>query len=208
MRPDIAYAVNRLASYMANPSMQHTIALKQILHYLSGTRTHGITYKALPESKEFFSGYTDAAYGNVDEICLTTGYVFLAGNGAITWCSRKQISTALSSTEAEYVALSETSCEVCWLRNLYSKLGLLHGEVPTLIRGNNDRSIAMAKNPQFHKYSKHINICWHWVHKLVEEGTITIEDCHDPEQTADVLMKALPHQKHNKHVAKMGLTLA
>ena len=126
----------------------------------------------------------------------------------ITWCSRKQISTALSLTEAEYVALSEASRKACWLRNLYSKLGLLHAEVPTLIRGDNDRSIVMAKNPQFHKRSKHIDIRWHWVCKLVEEGTVTIEDCRDPEQTADVLTKALPHQKHNKHVAEMGLTLA
>jgi len=62
MCPDIAYVVNRLASYTANPSMQHTIALKWILRYLSGTRTHSITYKALSESKEFFSGYADAAY--------------------------------------------------------------------------------------------------------------------------------------------------
>ena len=208
MRPDIAYAVNRLASYTANPSMQHTIALKRILRYLSGTRTHGITYKALPESKEFFSGYADAAYGNADESRLTTGYVFLAGDGAITWCSRKQISTVLSSTEAEYVALSEASRKACWLRNLYSELGLLHGEVPTLIQGDNDRLIAMVKNPQFHKRSKHIDIRWHWVRELVEEGTVTIEDCRDPEQTADVLTKALPRQKHNKHVAEMGLTPA
>jgi len=66
----------------------------------------------------------------------------------------------------------------------------------------------MAKNPQFHKRSKHINIRWHWVHELVKEGTVTIEDCRDPEQTADVLTKALPCQKHNKHVAEMGLTPA
>ena len=207
-RPDITYAVNRLASYTANPSMQHMIALKQILCYLSGTRTHSIMYKALPESKEFFLGYADAAYGNTDKGRLTTSYVFLAGDGAITWCSRKQISTALSSTEAEYVVLSKASCEACWLRNLYSKLRLLHAEVPTLIREDNDGSIAMAKNPQFHKHSKHIDIRWHWVRELVEEGTVNIEDCRDPEQTANVLTKALPRQKHNMHVAEMGLTPA
>ena len=66
-RPDIAYAVNRLVSYTMNPSLQHHTAIKRILHYLSGTRTHGITYKALPDRPDFFSGYADASYGNADE---------------------------------------------------------------------------------------------------------------------------------------------
>jgi hypothetical protein len=100
-RPDITYAVNRLASYTANPSLQHTTALKRILRYLSGTQDYKITYKALPAHPNFFHGYVDAAYANSDDNKSTTGYVFLAGEGAITWCSKKQITTALSSTEAE-----------------------------------------------------------------------------------------------------------
>ena len=176
-RPDIAYAVNRLASYTANPSLQHHMALKRVLRYLSGTWTLGIVYKALPLQPSFFHGYADAAYGNADDKRSTTGYVFMAGEGAITWSSKKQISTALSSTEAEYVALSEASREACWLRNLYTELGLLQEDVPTQIRGDNDGSIAMARNPQFHKHSKHIDIRWHWICELVEDGTIKIESC-------------------------------
>ena len=207
-RPDITYAVNRLAAYTANPSLQHHTALKQILRYLSGTRTHGITYKALPDCPNFFSGYIDASYGNVDKYRSITRYVFLAGEGAITWCLRKQNSIVLSSTQAEYVALSEAAHEACWLWNLYMELGLLDENVPTLIRGDNDRSLAMAQNPLFYKRSKHIAICWHWVCKLVQEGTITVDSCHNPKQTADILTKALPHQKHTRHVAKMGLASA
>jgi len=204
-RPDIAYAVNRLASYTANPSIQHVGALKRILRYLSGMKTHSIMYKAVPQEPSFFFGYANASYGNADDRRSITGYVFLAGNGAITWCLRKQISIALSSTEAEYVALSEAAREACWLRSLYSKLGLLQEEVPTLIRGDNEGLIAMAKNPQFHKHLKHIAICWHWVRDLVQEGKIYVDSCRDPEQTADVLTKALPRPKHKKHTSDMGL---
>ena len=103
------------------------------------------------------------------------------------------------------MALSEAAQEACWLRSLYSKLGLLQEEVPTLIQGDNEGSIAMAKNPQFHKHSKHIAIRWHWVHNLVQEGKIYVDSCRDPEQTADVLMKALPCLKHKKHTSDMGL---
>ena len=123
--PDIAYAVNRLAAYTTNPSLQHHTALKRILWYLSGTKTHGITYKVVSEKVDFFSGYADTTYTNTDEGRSTTGYVFLAGEGAISWNSKKQLSNALSSTQVEYIVLSEAACEACWLRNLYTELGLL-----------------------------------------------------------------------------------
>jgi len=123
-RPDIQYAVNRLASYTANPSLQHQTAIKRVLRYLSATQSHGIIYKALPEESNFYA-YADAVFMNADECRSMTGYVFLAGEGAITWNSRTQESHALSSTGAEYVALTEAAQEACWLRNLYLELGLL-----------------------------------------------------------------------------------
>ena len=204
-RPDITYAVNRLASYTSNPSIQHYTALKRILRYLSGTRDYCITYRALPEKIDFFSGYADAAYANAEQNRSVTGYVFIAGDGAITWSSKKQISTALSSVQAEYIALSEASREACWLRNLYTELGWLKEDMPTVIKGDNDGSIAMAKNPKFHKRTKHIAVRWHWIRELVQEGTVDIDTCRDPDQTADILTKALSRQKHLKHTTEMGL---
>ena len=63
----------------------------------------------------------------------------------------------------------------------------------------------MVRNPQFHKRSKHIAMCWHWIRDLVEEGIIEIESCRDLEQTADVLTKALARLKHKRHTQEMGL---
>ena len=207
MRPDISFAVNRLGAYTANPSMQHMGALKRILRYLAGTKNYGITYRASPTTHDdanLFYGYADAAYANADGYKSTSGYVFIVGDGAITWRSKKQATIALSSTEAEYVALSEAGREACWLRNLYDELGYTQ-PAPTLIMGDNDSSIAMARNPQFHKRSKHIATRWHWVRELVEQGVVTIESCRDPEQTADVLTKPLPRPKHQKHTIEMGV---
>ena len=64
----------------------------------------------------------------------------------------------------------------------------------------------MAKNQQFHNRSKHIAIRWHWVRDLVDEKIIDIKTCRDPQQTADVLTKALPRPKHCQHILEMGLT--
>jgi hypothetical protein len=82
---------------------------------------------------------------------LTSGYVFLAAGGAITWKSKKQTMIALSSTEPKYVALSEAGRKACWLQNLFEELSYSQ-EFPTLIKGNNDGSISMARNQQKQAY--------------------------------------------------------
>ena len=201
--------MNRLAAYTANPSLQHTGALKRILRYLAGTKSYGITYSKSPsnntDNPNHFYGFADAAFANQDDFKSTSGYVFMASGGAITWRSKKQTTVALPSTEAEYVALAEAAREASWLRNLYDELG--YTELgPTLIKGDNNGSIAMARNPQFHQRSKHIAIRWHLIRDLVNDDILTIEECRDPEQTADVLTKPLTRLKHQKHVREMGLS--
>ena len=197
-RPDITFAVNWLAAYTANLSLQHITALKQILRYLAGTKNLSITYSKASSNPNIFHGFADAAFAG-------HGYIFSAAGGAITWKSKKQTTIALSTTQAEYVGLSEATREACWLWNLFDELGYPQ-ENPTLIKGDNNGSISMAKNQQFHNWSKHIAIWWHWVREIIEQKLITIESCRNPEQTADILTKALPCPKHNKHTSKMGLT--
>jgi hypothetical protein len=116
-RPDISYAVNKLAAYTANLSLQHYGALKRILRYLAGMKTLGITYssKDATQDSNLFHGFADTSFASTDDYKSVTGYVFLSAEGAITWKSKKQTIIALSTTEAEYIALSEAGCEACWL---------------------------------------------------------------------------------------------
>ena len=201
--------MNRLASYTANPSLQHWTALKRILRYLAGTKNYSITYSNAStyqlENSNHFYGFADASFANHEDRKSTSGYVFKASGGAITWKSKKQTTIAFSSTEAEYVALSEAGREACWLRNLFDELGFSQ-EFPIVIKGDNDGSISMAKNQQFHNRSKHIAIRWHWVRELVEQHLLQINNCRDPQQTADILTKALLPQKHYIHTSEMGLS--
>ena len=167
--PDIAHAVSQLALYTANPSLKHIGALKRVLRYLKGTRSCGLTLTSLcmvNDDANLFWGYADAAYGT-EEYKLTTGYMFIAAGGAIMWMSKKQSTIAMSSMEAEYVALSKVAREACRLRSLFSKQGFPQTK-PTIIRGDNKGAIAMAQNTQFHKRAKHIMIKWHWIRDLVE----------------------------------------
>jgi hypothetical protein len=108
-RPDIAYAINRLAAYTANPSLDHYTTAKRVLRYIKGTRNYAITYQKTskrhvgPIDSNLFYGFTDAAFANTHDQHSISRYVFLANEAAITWGSKKQATITLSSAEAEYV---------------------------------------------------------------------------------------------------------
>ena len=210
-RPDIAYAVNRLASFTANPSFEHYNAAKRVLRYLKGTQNYEITYRDQnnrligPVDSNIFYGFSDAAFANAEDQKSISRYVFLANMGAITWMSKKQSTIALSTTEAEYIALSEAAREAKWLRNLYGELGFTQKE-PIILLGDNDGSISMTKNPQFHRRTKHVDLRWHWIRELVNEELIKVIDCRNPQQTADIMTKPLPRPKFSQHVNELGLS--
>jgi len=93
------------------------------------------------------------------------------------------------------------------LRSLFHELRFAQ-VLPTTILGDNKGSIALVKNPQFHKQAKHIGLQYHSVREQVQDGEITIESCRTQQQTADVPTKPLPQAKHKQHVAKIGLAVA
>ena len=109
-RPDIAYAVSTVVKYCHQPSELHMTAAKSILRYLKQTKDLNLTY--VRDSPEAIVGYSDADWaGDVQDRRSTSGNMFLLGGGAITWSSRKQSSVALSTVEAEYMALSVATQE-------------------------------------------------------------------------------------------------
>ena len=205
MRPDIVYAVFRLGSYMANPTMSHWAAAKRVLRYLSGTRSYGITYQAdevkLGEN-QFFS-YSNASYANNDDAMSISGYAFIMGGGTITWGLKKQTSVSLSSTESEYVALADAAQEITWLWNLLEGLGY-EQRAPTKLYGDNNGALAIAQNPQYHKRTKHFDTQNHYIRQKVKEKVIKIEYCPTSKMTVDIFTKALPKPKFQLHRTELG----
>ena len=190
-RPDIAYAVGVLARFSSKPNQSHWTAVKCVLRYLKGTTGHGIVYRGDSD----VLGYSDADWaGDADDRKSTSGYLFLIAGGPVSWRSRKQSTVALSTAEAEYVALSIAAQECVWLRRLLSELGD-PPRGPTTILEDNQSSIAMAKNPQFHGRAKHIDIKHHFVREQVSEGSIELQYCPSNEMFADILTKGLIQQQ-------------
>jgi hypothetical protein len=150
-------------------------------------------------------GYSDADWAaNLDDRRSITVYAFIMANGAISWNSKKQPTVALSSTEAEYMAASQATKEATWIRKLLDSLGLAKPEA-MLIYGDNQGSIALAKNPTGHGRTKHIDIQHHFIREKVNGGEIQFEFCGTENMIADVLTKGLPQEKHNHCVKGLGI---
>ena len=116
-RPDIAFAVSNVTKFSAQPTQQDCTAVKRIFKYLRGTADYGLAYS--PDSSGNYVGYSDANWGgDLDDRKSTSGYVFLISGGAISWKSKKQTCIALSTAEAEYIALAHAGQEAAWLRDL------------------------------------------------------------------------------------------
>lgn len=195
-RPDISYAVSMLSRFNNNPHFVHFSAAKHILRYLKGTVDYGIIFK---KSNQPLVGYSDADWANdLNDRRSYTGFVFLLANGPVAWEARKQPTVALSSTEAEYMALAQASREAMFLTGILRELNMdCYVRAPTVIYSDNMGAISMTKNQGYNPRTKHIDIRHHYIKELVEEDSI--KTCHisTDEMIADILTKGLGSNKHN-----------
>ncbi|XP_048492934.1 secreted RxLR effector protein 161-like [Beta vulgaris subsp. vulgaris] len=116
-RPDIVHVVSVVSRFMSEPSKSHLAAAKRILRYIKGTKSYGILYEKQEDYK--LTRYTESDWaGSVDDKKSTSRYVFQLGSKVISWSSKKQLTIALSSAEAEYIAATSVACEAVWLRRI------------------------------------------------------------------------------------------
>jgi len=207
-RPNIAYTVAALGRHAANPGTEHQHALDCLFRYLRGTSDYKLVYHRGVSGGDSILGYVDADWGSeVNDRKSTLGYVFTLSGGAILWSSKKQSAVALSSTEAEYIAGAHAAKEAIWLGRLFTGLQQ-PSSFPIPLHINNQSAIAIAKNPEFHDRTKHINICYHFLRHKVESGDITLDYVPTNDQPADVLTKGLAREKHKKFSKELGLRRA
>lgn len=202
-RPDITYPVNTVAKFSAEPNQKHWTAVKRILRYLKGTPQLGLLYRQ--DGSGEIRGYSDADWaGDLDDRKSTSGYIFTLAGAAISWRSKKQTCVALSTAEAEYVALAIAAQEVVWLRQLIQECE--HRELgPTEIFEDNQAAISMSKNPTSHGRSKHVDIRYHYIRTQVEKGIVSLKYCPTEKNTADILTKALVSEKFGFHRKASGV---
>lgn len=202
-RPDISHAVGVVSKFNANPSEAHMTAVKRIMRYLKGTADLALIYRKSEE--EMVLAYSDADWaGDIDDRHSTTGNVCMMAKGAVSWLSKKQATVALSTAEADYVALSSVTQEVIWIRRLLSDIGVIFN-APTMIMEDNQGAIAIASNPVGHSRTKHIDIRYHFVREAILNKTVQLQYCPTEFMLADILTKPLSRECFEKLRCTLGL---
>lgn len=191
-RPDICAAVEGLVQQLDEPLRAHWNAALRVVRYLKGTASLGITFARANETSWFPSANVDANRGgDVRTRRSTSGSLVFLGGGPVVFKSKRQATVALSSTEAECMALSLCLQDVLWLRHLLSEiLGLKFP--PTIVRIDNQAAIAMAKHRGYQSRAKHIDLRHHFVQDAVERQDIALQYVPTSGQTAGFMTKALP----------------
>ncbi|KAI3789909.1 hypothetical protein L2E82_02715 [Cichorium intybus] len=202
-RPDIAFVVGLLSRFMQNPRKPHLDAIRRVLRYIKSTINYGILFKRESTCKLF--GFCDADYaGDLNTRRSTTGYIFMLGSSAVSWCSKRQPTVSLSTTEAEYRAAAMAAQESVWLTQLLKNLNQeIDYKVKLLC--DNLSSIQLAKNPTFHARTKHVEVHYHFIREKVLNGEIDLQYIKTSDQVADLLTKGLPSKKMTEFCEQMGM---
>lgn len=188
-RPDISFCVNRVCQFMSSPTLEHWMAVKRILRYLTATIEMGLCITK--SSSTLLSAFSDADWaGNPDDRRSTCGFAIFFGKNLISWSSRKQPTVSRSSTEAEYKAIADATAEVIWLQVLLRELGLPQPRAPTLWCDNIGATYLCA-NPIFHRRSKHVEVDYHFVRERVATKQLEVRIISSKDQVADVMTKPL-----------------
>lgn len=188
-RPDIAFATSFVSRFLSNYNKACWDAVKKILRYLSGTKSVGIMYR-----KNKFDvpvSYNDADYaGDSETRKLMSGCMSFLAGGPVIWSSRSQDCVALSTTESEFIAASETVKDIVWLQKLLTDIGYEH-RMPVDLRIDNQGAMRLAKNPEFHKRTKHVHVRYCFIRDMCEKNIVNVTYIKSEDQVADILTKPL-----------------
>ena len=203
-RPDLSAAVGVLSQFMSNPGPEHWIGVKRILRYVKGTIDYGLKFNALNANNIELQGYLDTDWeGDITSRKSTSGCSFQLIGGIISWRSKRQNIVALSSTEAEYIALTLASQEAIWLRRLLSSIGFKQSTA-TALHEDNQRALELSRNPIHHARTKHIDIRYHFIREAVESKEVELMYCPTNLMIADIFTKGLAKQRFNELREQLG----
>ena len=137
-----------------------------------------------------------------------SGFAYFVGLGAVSWSTKKQSIITLSSTEAEYVALTHAAKNIIWIHKLLTDLSFLHSlSLPTTLYCDNQGAIHLSKNATFHGRTKHIDVHFHFIRQTVSSGAISLIYIPTGKMTADIFTIQRPSTASNLNVSAPIWTL-
>nr|GEZ94362.1 retrovirus-related Pol polyprotein from transposon TNT 1-94 [Tanacetum cinerariifolium] len=201
-RPDLVFAVCMCARYQAKPTKKHLEALKRVFRYLKGTINWGLWY--LKYTTMALMVYADADHvGCQDTRRSTSRSAQFLGDKLVSWSFKKQQSTAISTTEAEYIAMSGCYAQILWMRSQLTDYRFDFNKIPLYY--DNRSAIALCFNNVQHSRSKHIDIRHHFIREQVKRGVVELYFVSTDYQLADIFTKALPRQRFEFILPRLGM---
>ena len=178
-----------MCRFISNPGRQHWTAAQRVLRYLSGTSSLGIQFSKQELGADDLIGFSDADWaGDLDTRQSTTGFIFMMSGGPISWKSKLQQSTSLSSVEAEYFALCSASREAKWMKEILKKLGF-GGDTQITIHEDNQGCISISGNRRTDSRTKHIDVKYHFVREMITKGIVAVKYRRTEEMLEDIFTK-------------------
>lgn len=192
-RPDLSLAVSVLARHMREPSQEHYKAAQRVLSYLNSTRDLGLVYQSCPVTAPL-AAHSDANWASdvTVERKSTSGSVAFVHGNPVAWKSATQKCVSLSAVEAEFIAATEATREVLFLKQLLRSIGIAT-EVPT-VYSDNTGCIQVSKDPAQHWKLKHIDTKYHFIRNNVQEGKVQVKYIDTKRNLADMLTKPVGKQ--------------
>ncbi|GJX26919.1 hypothetical protein Tco_0233215 [Tanacetum coccineum] len=190
-RPDLVFAVCMCARYQVSPTKKHIEALKRVFRYPKDTAMALTTYADVDHA------------GCQDTQRSTSRSAQFLGDKLVSWSLKKQKSTAISTTEAEYIAMSGCCAQILWMRSQLIDYGFVFNKIPLYY--DNRSAIALCCNNVQHSRSKHIDIRHHFIREQVEKGVVELYFVKTDYQLADIFTKALPRERFEFLLLRLGM---
>ena len=206
-RPDVAFACSQLARFNTNPDQSHHEAADRVLKYLHRTRGYAIQFGGQEDDKASLICASDASFADNPDRKSSQGYIMTVFGGPVAWKANKQDTVTTSSTEAELLAMSQTTKEAIFLNRLLKALLPQTDEFPTIL-GDNKQTLRLLteESAKLATKLKHIDIHTHWLRQEVQQGRIRVDWVPTTQMPADGFTKSLGGQKHAAFVDMIGLT--
>ena len=204
-RADVAYCISTLSRYLEDPSKTHLVAVQRSLRNLKQTREKRLI---LGGKDPQLRAYSDADWASQAHRHSISGFAIFYGQGVVSWSSKKQPIVTLSSTEAEYVALTHVVKDLLWHRKLHSELSpffTFSTTNPITLFCDNQGAIILSKDSTFHMRTKHIDTRFHFVREIINNNILSISYCPTDEMIADIFTKALSRFKFTKFRTLLGI---